>query len=81
MVWASFSGAHFGQIRKAAVLLAVLSFGSTSSLMAEECVEAAPQTESEAFQFLPSAEHEAIANAVPLGTEIRSISMMFIPWF
>ena len=73
MVSASFSGRSIGPIRVIAVLLAVLSLASTPTLMAQECVEAAPQTETEAFRFLPSAEHEAIANAVPLGTTIRSI--------
>ena len=56
-----------------AALFAALLLGHSSTLRAQECVEAAPQSETDAFRFIPSAEHEAIATAVPAGTKIRSI--------
>ena len=56
-------------------LLAILQLGHSTFLRAEECSEAVPQPESEAFRFLPSAEHQALGASVPPGSVIRSIQI------
>jgi Omp85 superfamily domain len=58
-----------------AALFAVLLLGYSTVLAAQECTEATPQSETDSFRFLPSAEHEAIAALVPPGTTIRSIQV------
>ncbi len=56
-------------------VLTVVLLGGTPLVNAQDCVEVAPQTQTEAFRFLPSIEHDALAKSIPPGTTIRNITI------
>ena len=61
--------------RDFAAVLIIFLLGGAGIVRAQDCVTAAPQSETDAFRFMPSLEHDALATAIPPDTVIRSISV------